>query len=188
VRRPSCSSPWSSSPSVLEAPGGRSAWAASLGCDDDSARRDPEARALRPARPRSSPLTRSAGSSLRRAPPTRLRYPQVGVPTDPGGRRHDSNTLLRDKAEAAVRDFTSGIGKDPQAGPNQPSTLQVDYSVASDSPDLIQPARELLLLPVGRRPRAATCSRPSPSTLPRGGSSRLPTCSDQALRTRRAGG
>ena len=65
-----------------------------------------------------------------------VRYPQVGVPTDPAAAA-TINTLLRDKAEAAVRDFTSGIGKDPQAGPNQPSTLQVDYSVASDSPDLI---------------------------------------------------
>ena len=65
-----------------------------------------------------------------------VRDPQVGGLADPAAAA-TINTLLRDKAEAAVRDFTSGIGKDPQAGPNQPSTLQVDYSVASDLPDLL---------------------------------------------------
>lgn len=65
-----------------------------------------------------------------------VRYPQVGGLADAAAAA-TINTLLRDQAEAAVRDFTSGIGKDPQAGPNQPSTLQVDYSVASDLPDLL---------------------------------------------------
>jgi hypothetical protein len=41
------------------------------------------------------------------------------------------------EADAAVRDFASGIGKDRQAGPNQPSTLQVDFSVAYSSPDVL---------------------------------------------------
>lgn len=65
-----------------------------------------------------------------------VRYPQVGGLADPAAAA-TINTLLRDQAEAAVHDFTSGIGKDPQAGPDQPSTLQVDYSVASDLPDLV---------------------------------------------------
>ncbi len=64
-----------------------------------------------------------------------VRYPQVGG-LDPAAAA-TINTLLRERAEAAVHDFMSGIGKDPQAGPNQPSTLQVDYSVATNSPDLI---------------------------------------------------
>ena len=64
-----------------------------------------------------------------------VRYPQVGG-LDPAAAA-TINTLLHDKAQAAVSDFTSGIGKDPQAGPNQPSTLQVDFSVASDTPDLV---------------------------------------------------
>jgi hypothetical protein len=65
-----------------------------------------------------------------------VRYPQVGGLVDPAAAA-TINNVLRDQAEAAVHDFTSGIGKDPQAGPNQRSTLQVDYSVASDVPDLL---------------------------------------------------
>jgi hypothetical protein len=64
-----------------------------------------------------------------------VRYPQVGG-LDPAAATA-INSLLHDKAEAAVRDFTTGSGKDPQAGPNQPSTLQVDYSLASDSAELL---------------------------------------------------
>jgi len=110
-----------------------------------------------------------------------VRYPQIGGLSDLAAAA-TINTLLRDQAEAAVRDFTSGIGKDPQAGPNQPSTLQVDYSVASDSPDLISLRVNSYSYPSGAA-HGSECSRPSPSTLPRGGGSRLPTCSDQALRT-----
>lgn len=64
------------------------------------------------------------------------RYPQVGGLTDPATAA-SINTWLRDQATTAVQGFTSGIGTDPQAGPNQPSTLQVDYSVAYVSPDLL---------------------------------------------------
>ncbi len=65
-----------------------------------------------------------------------VRYPRVsGLGDAPAGAA--INKLLQDQADAAVRDFTSGIGKDPQAGPNQPSTLQVDYSVAYTSPDVL---------------------------------------------------
>ena len=65
-----------------------------------------------------------------------VRYPQVGDLADPAV-ADAINRRLRDGAEAQAREFTSGIGKDPQAGPNQPSTLQVDYSVAYSSPDLL---------------------------------------------------
>jgi Protein of unknown function (DUF3298)/Deacetylase PdaC len=65
-----------------------------------------------------------------------VRFPQLGGLADPAAAA-TINTFLRGQAEAAVRDFTAGIGKDPQAGPDQPATLQVDYSVASDSPDLV---------------------------------------------------
>jgi len=65
-----------------------------------------------------------------------VRYPQVGGLAEPAVGAA-INTLLRNQADAAVREFTSGIGKDPQAGPNQPSTLQLDFSVAYSSPDLL---------------------------------------------------
>ncbi len=65
-----------------------------------------------------------------------VRYPQVGGLADPAAAA-TIDTLLRDEAYASVRDFTTGIGKDPQAGPNQPSTLQVDYSVAYSSRDVL---------------------------------------------------
>jgi hypothetical protein len=65
-----------------------------------------------------------------------VRYPQVGGLAEPAAGAA-INTLLRDRADAAVRDFVSGIGKDPQAGPDQPSTLQLDFSVAYSSPDVL---------------------------------------------------
>jgi hypothetical protein len=65
-----------------------------------------------------------------------VRYPQLGGLAEPAAGAA-INKLIRDQADAAVLDFTSGIGKDPQAGPNQPSTLQLDFSVAYSSPDLL---------------------------------------------------
>ena len=65
-----------------------------------------------------------------------VRYPRVSG-LDDASAAAAINKLLQDGADAGLRDFTSGIGKDPQAGPNQPSTLQVDYSVAFSSPDVL---------------------------------------------------
>ena len=88
--------------------------------------------------PRATPIVSAAtlnGVVAATGATYQVRYPQVGGLDSAAAAT--INTLLHDTAQAAVRGFTSGIGKDPQAGPNQPSTLQVDYSVASDSPDLI---------------------------------------------------
>lgn len=65
-----------------------------------------------------------------------VRYPQVSGLASPAAAAA-INTLLRDQAETSVRDFTSGIGKDPPIGPNLQSTLQGDYSVAYSSPDVL---------------------------------------------------
>ena len=89
--------------------------------------------------PRATPVVTAAtlsGGVAATGATYQVRFPQVGGLADTAAAA-TINTLLRDQADAAVRDFTSGIGKDPQAGPNQPSTLQVDYSVASSSPDVL---------------------------------------------------
>ena len=89
--------------------------------------------------PRATPVitgTTLSGGVAATGATYQVRYPQVSGLADPAAAA-TINRLLRDQADAAVRDFTSGIGKDPQAGPNQPSTLQVDYSVASSSPDVL---------------------------------------------------
>ncbi len=89
--------------------------------------------------PRATPVvtaTTLSGGVAATGATYQVRYPQVGGLSDPAVAAM-INTLLRGQADAAVRDFTSGIGKDPQAGPNQPSTLQVDYTVAYGSPDVL---------------------------------------------------
>jgi hypothetical protein len=89
--------------------------------------------------PRATPVVTAAtlsGGVAATGATYQVRYPQVGGLADTAASA-TINALLRDQADAAVRDFTSGIGKDPQAGPNQPSTLQVDYGVASVSPDVL---------------------------------------------------
>jgi hypothetical protein len=88
--------------------------------------------------PRATPVvtaTTLSGGVAATGATYQVRYPKVGGLADTAAAT--INALLRDQADAAVRDFTSGIGKDPQAGPNQPSTLQVDYGVASVSPDVL---------------------------------------------------
>lgn len=65
-----------------------------------------------------------------------VRYPHVDGLADPTIAAA-INRVLRDQADATVSDFTSGIGKDPEVGPGQPSILQADFSVAYSSPDLL---------------------------------------------------
>ena len=89
--------------------------------------------------PRATPVVTGATLSGRVAATDatyQVRYPQVGGLADAAAAA-TINSLLRDQADAAVRDFTAGIGKDPQAGPDQLSTLGVDYSVAYGSPDVL---------------------------------------------------
>ena len=89
--------------------------------------------------PRANPVVTAAtlsGGVAATGATYEVRYPQVGGLADPSAAA-TIDTVLRDQADAAVRDFRTGIGKDPQAGPNQPSTLQLDYSVAYRSPDVL---------------------------------------------------
>lgn len=65
-----------------------------------------------------------------------VRYAHVAGLADPAAAAAINKVLL-DQADATVRDFTSGIGTDPQAGPDQPTVAQADFTVAYGSPDLL---------------------------------------------------
>ena len=152
--------------------------AALVASPEREAEREPQAPRRR--RTRSSRAPCSAGVAATGAT-YQVRYPQVGGLADAAAAA-TIDRLLRDQADVAIRDFTSGIGKDPQAGPNQPSTLQVDYSVAFSSPDVLSLRVNSYSYPRGP-PTAPTCSALSPSTWRPAGAMRSPTCSAWAAAT-----